>query len=176
PRANEDDAANAVSAGLAILDAIGGLDVKVAAPLQARVGIATGLVVVSDRISRAKTRTAEITGRMPNLAARLQSIARPGTVVIADSTRRITRGAFTYRDLGTLSLRGFAEPIQAWEVAQSQPTESRYQARLQGEPLPFVGRKSELAILIQSWAKARSGHGQVVEIIGEAGIGKSRLA
>jgi class 3 adenylate cyclase/tetratricopeptide (TPR) repeat protein len=174
PRATEDDAADAVSAGLAILDAVGRLDVAPEAPLQARVGVATGLVVVSERVSRAKDRTVELIGKMPNLAARLQSIARPGALVIADSTRRITRGRFTYNDLGRVSLKGFTKPVQAWEVTQSS-TASRYRARLQGEPLPFVGREGELEILVRSWGKARAGRGQVVEIIGEPGIGKSRL-
>jgi class 3 adenylate cyclase/tetratricopeptide (TPR) repeat protein len=175
PRATEDDAANAVSAGLAILDAVGRLDVAPEAPLQARVGIAAGLVVVSERVSRARDRTVELVGKMPNLAARLQSIARPGALVIADSTRRVTRGRFTYNDLGMVSLKGYTKPIQAWEVTQSSTIASRYRARLQGEPLPFVGREGELDILVRSWGKARAGRGQVVEIIGEPGIGKSRL-
>jgi class 3 adenylate cyclase/tetratricopeptide (TPR) repeat protein len=175
PRATEDDAASAVSAGLAILDAVGRLDVTPEAPLLARVGVATGLVVVSERVSRAKDRTVELVGKMPNLAARLQSIARPGALVIADSTRRITRGRFTYNDLGKVSLKGFTKPVQAWEVTQSSTTASRYRARLLGEPLPFVGREGELDILVRSWGKARAGRGQVVEIIGEPGIGKSRL-
>jgi predicted ATPase/class 3 adenylate cyclase len=175
PQANEDDAANAVSAGLAILDTIGSLDLALETPLQARVGIATGLVVVSDRISRANSRTTEIVGKTPNLAARLQSVAAPGRIVIADSTRRVTRGAFTYRDLGTISLKGFTKPLQAWEVASSGVAESRYRAHQQGEALPFVGRKHELDLLVRAWTDARVGNGQVIQLIGEAGIGKSRL-
>jgi class 3 adenylate cyclase/tetratricopeptide (TPR) repeat protein len=176
PQANEDDAVNAVNAGLAILDSIRDMDPALGASLQARVGIATGLVVVSDRVSRANNRATEIMGKMPNLAARLQSIARPGTVVIADSTRRVTRGTFSYRDLGSISLKGFTKPVQAWEVTQSGAAESRYSARAQGQTLPFVGRNRELDILIGNWTKAREGHGQVVQVIGEAGIGKSCLA
>ena len=175
PRANEDDAANAVTAGLAIIEAIRRIDVSREAPLQARVGIATGLVVVSDRVSLANKRRSQIVGKMPNLAARLQSVARPGTVVIADATRHVTRGAFTYRDLGPVALKGFGEPVQIWEVGQPNAEESRYRARLQGEPLTFVGRKRELDKLVERWTKARGGKGQVVHLIGEAGMGKSRL-
>jgi class 3 adenylate cyclase/tetratricopeptide (TPR) repeat protein len=175
PRANEDDAANAVTAGLAIIEAIGRIKVPQETPLHVRVGIATGLVVVSDRVSLRNKRSSQIVGEMPNLAARLQSVARPGTVVIADSTRRVTRGAFTYRDLGAVTLKGFKEPVQAWEIGQPNADESRYRARLQGEPLPFVGRKREFEALVERWARARDGSGQVVHLIGEAGIGKSRL-
>ena len=175
PLANEDDATNAVTAGLAMIDAIGRIKVPRETALQARVGIATGLVVVSDRVSLGNKRSSQIVGKMPNLAARLQSVARPGTVVIADSTRRVTRGAFTYRDLGAVALKGFKETVQAWEVGQPNVAESRYRARLQGEPLPFVGRKRELDSLVERWVKAREGQGQVVNLIGEAGIGKSRL-
>jgi class 3 adenylate cyclase/tetratricopeptide (TPR) repeat protein len=175
PRANEDDATNAVTAGLAIIEAIGCIKVPRETPLHARVGIATGLVVVSDRVSLRNKRSSQIVGEMPNLAARLQSVARPGTVVIADSTRRVTRGAFSYRDLGAVTLKGFKEPVQAWEVGQPNADESRYRARLQGEPLPFVGRKREFEALVERWIRARNGSGQVVHLIGEAGIGKSRL-
>ena len=175
PRANEDDAANAVTAGLAIIEAIDRIKVPREMPLQARVGIATGLVVVSDRVSLGNRRTSQIVGKMPNLAARLQSVARPGTVVISDSTRRVTRGAFTYHDLGPVALKGFREPVQAWEVGQLNAAESRYRARLQGDPLAFVGRKLELDQLVERWLKAREGSRQVVHLIGEAGIGKSRL-
>jgi class 3 adenylate cyclase len=175
PRANEDDAANAVTAGLAIIEAIRHIKVPRETPLQARVGIATGLVVVSDRVSLRNRRSSQIVGKMPNLAARLQSVARPGTVVIADSTRRVTRGVFTYHDLGAVTLKGFKEPVQAWEIGQPNADESRYRARLQGEPLAFVGRKRELDALIERWMRARDGKGQVVHLIGEAGMGKSRL-
>jgi class 3 adenylate cyclase/tetratricopeptide (TPR) repeat protein len=175
PRASEDDAPNAVTAGLAILDAIGRLDVPSQGRLQARVGIATGLVVVSDRVSRAKDRTVEIVGNVPNLAARLQSIARPGALVVADSTRQITRGRFSYHDLGMESLKGFTDPIQVWEVGQSSITGSRQPAHLHGEPLTFVGRDGELDMLARIWGKVRAGQGQVVKIIGDPGIGKSRL-
>jgi class 3 adenylate cyclase/tetratricopeptide (TPR) repeat protein len=175
PRANEDDAANAVSAGLAMLDAIRALNVALDPPLQVRVGIATGLVVISERIIRGDDRSVEIVGKMPNLAARLQSVARPGTVVIAESTRRVTRGLFTYRDLGAVPLKGFSQPVQVWEAMPSETAKSRFRARLQGAPAPFVGRQRELDRLVQGWAKARAGNGQVVWVIGEPGIGKSRL-
>jgi predicted ATPase len=133
------------------------------------------LVVVSGQANPGDARSAEIVGKMPNLAARLQSIAAPGTVTISDATRRVTRGQSTYRDLGAVPLRGFNRPVQAWVALQSRTVESRFRARLQGETSPFVGRKHELEILSGSWAKARVGDGQVVQVVGEPGIGKSRL-
>lgn len=175
PNADEDNAANAVNAGLDIVVAVREMDVATEVSLQARIGIATGLVLISDRISRANRRSTEIVGRIPNLAARLQSVARPDTVVISDATRRVTRGFFSYQDLGKVSLKGFAQPVQAWEVKASDAAVTRFQARLQGEPSPFVGRRAEFELLQRLWANARDGQGQVVEILGEPGMGKSRL-
>jgi class 3 adenylate cyclase/predicted ATPase len=175
PQANEDDAANAVRAGLELVASISGLDVQPEDGLQARVGIGTGLVVVHDPSSHGQARTTEAVGRMPNLAARLQSIARPNSVVIADSTRRVTRGMFIYNDLGRVLLKGFSNPVQAWEVVAPTTEVSRFQARLLGDPPPFVGRLPELDLLFERWQAARSGRGQVVQIIGDPGIGKSRL-
>jgi class 3 adenylate cyclase/predicted ATPase len=170
PRANEDDAANAVRAGLDLVASIGNLDIQGEDALKARVGIGTGLVVVHDN-----TRTTEAVGRMPNLAARLQSVARPSSVVIADSTRRVTRGMFVYNDLGRMSLKGFSYPVQVWEVVAPTTDVSRFQARLLGDPPPFVGRLPELDLLFERWHTARCGRGQVVQIIGDPGMGKSRL-
>jgi class 3 adenylate cyclase/tetratricopeptide (TPR) repeat protein len=175
PRADEDDAANAVRAGLDLVATISGLDVRPENPLQIRVGIGTGLVVVHDRSSSGNARTTEAVGRMPNLAARLQSVARPNSVVIADSTRRVTRGMFAYNDLGRMSLKGFSHPVQVWEATAPTTDVSRFRARLLGDPPPFVGRQSELDLLSERWREARSGEGRVVQIIGDPGIGKSRL-
>lgn len=175
PHADEDDAANAIRAGIELLERIRGLDPALVPPLQGRVGIATGLVVVSGQANPGDARSAEIVGKMPNLAARLQSIADPGSVTISNATRRVTRGQFTYRDLGAVPLKGFSRPVQAWVALPARTVESRFRARLQGAASPLVGRKRELDMLAGSWAKARAGHGQVVQVVGEPGIGKSRL-
>src|SRR6202035_3706667 len=114
PQAHEDDAERAVRAGLELVTAVGSL--KTHAPLQTRVGIATGLVVVGDLTGSGEAQERGIVGETPNLAARLQGIAQPGTVVIAPSTRRLTGGHFDYRQLGGLALKGFDEPVSAWQV------------------------------------------------------------
>jgi len=176
PRADEDDAANAVNAALEIVAAVRELERERAIALEARAGIASGLVVLRGRVSRSRQRTVEVVGRILNLASRLQSAAQPGAVLIADATRKVTRGFFTYRDLGPIALRGFPQPMQAWEVEQSNAAVSRFQARLLGQRTPFVGRRAEFDVLAKHWAKSRKGRGQMVELIGEAGMGKSRLA
>ncbi|WP_158258694.1 AAA family ATPase [Rhodopila globiformis] len=176
PHAHEDDAATAVYAAFDILDAVRTMDADAEMPLQIRIGIATGLVTVRDRVSRANRRMAEITGRIPNLAARLQSVAQPGTIMISDETRRVTRGLFNYEDAGSLSLKGFTQPVRAWRVTGPDTAISRFHARLQGEPTPFVGRQPELGKLLRIWRRMLAGEGQVVQVIGDAGIGKSRLA
>jgi class 3 adenylate cyclase/tetratricopeptide (TPR) repeat protein len=175
PRADEDDAANAVNSALDIVGAVRELERERQIALEARVGIASGLVVLRGRVSRSRQRTVEVVGRILNLASRLQSTAPPGAVLISDATRKVTRGFFNYRDLGAVSLRGFPEPVRAWQVEESNPAVSRFQARLIGQPTPFVGRRAELKALEACWAKAQRGKGQVVELIGEAGMGKSRL-
>jgi class 3 adenylate cyclase/tetratricopeptide (TPR) repeat protein len=175
PRADEDDAANAVNSALDIVGAVRELERERHVALEARVGIASGLVVLRGRVSRSRQRTVEVVGRILNLASRLQSAAPPGAVLIADATRKVTRGFFNYRDLGAVNLRGFPEPVRAWQVEESNPAVSRFQARLIGQPTPFVGRRAELKALAACWAKAQKGRGQVVELIGEAGLGKSRL-
>ena len=175
PHADEHDAANAVRAGLALLEAVRTLDLQANASLEVRIGVATGLVVVSDLVSRGEVREAGIVGDTPNLAARLQSIARPGTVIIAESTWRLTRGLFNCRNLGALVLKGFPDPVRALEVAEATGVGTRSHARLREETTPFVGRQREVATLLQLWAQARAGRGQVVLISGEPGIGKSRL-
>ncbi len=175
PHANEDDAANAVNAALEIVAAVRELERDRQIVLEARAGIASGLVVLRGRVSRSRQRTVEVVGRILNLASRLQSAAEPGSVLIADATRKVTRGFFHYRDLGPISLRGFPQPMQAWEVEQSNAAVSRFQARLIGQRTPFVGRRAEFDALAKRWAKAQTGRAQVVELIGEAGMGKSRL-
>src|ERR1700674_4135139 len=136
PQAHEDDAEQAVRAGLALIDAVG--ELQAPERLQVRIGIATGLVVVGDLIGAGSAQEQTIVGETPNLAARLQALAEPGTVVIASSTRRLTGGLFEYRDLGTVTLKGFAENVPAWQVLGASAIESRFEA-LRTATMPLVG-------------------------------------
>jgi class 3 adenylate cyclase len=175
PRADEHDAERAVRAGLALVEAVAGLDTAAGMPLQVRVGIATGLVVVGDLIGEGEARERGVVGETPNLAARLQALAAAGTVVIAPSTRRLTGGLFDYEDLGAVEIRGLAMPIIASRVLRESAAESRFEA-LRAARTPLVGRDEELALLQRRWQQAKTGDGCVVLISGEPGIGKSRLA
>ncbi|HZA67038.1 MAG TPA: AAA family ATPase, partial [Geminicoccaceae bacterium] len=175
PRAHEDDAERAVRSGLAIAEAVAALAPLTDVRLQARVGIATGMAVVGDLIGEGASRGAAVVGDVPNLAARMQVIAAPNTVVISDSTRRLVGGLFELDDVGPQRLKGFAEPLAVWRVAGESRIEDRFEA-LHGERLtPLVGREQELALLLARWERAKEGEGQVVLLSGEPGIGKSRL-
>src|SRR5207248_5775672 len=161
--------------GLGIIDAIGRLDVK-SVKLQARVGIATGLVVVGDLIGEGSAQEQSVVGETPNLAARLQSQAEPDAVVIAAGTRRLVGDLFDYHDLGAVEVKGIAAPVPAWQVLRPSIVASRFEA-LRGSALtPLVGRDEEIDLLLRRWARAKAGDGQVVLISGEAGLGKSRIA
>ena len=173
PQAHEDDAERAVQAGLELTAAIG--DLKTHATLQTRVGIATGLVVVGDLIGSGEAQERGIVGETPNLAARLQGIAGPNTVVIAESTRRLLGNLFELEDLGAKDLKGIAGPARAWAALRASSVESRFEALHVGSLAALVGREEELELLLRRWSKARTGEGQVVLLSGEAGIGKSRL-
>jgi class 3 adenylate cyclase/predicted ATPase len=174
PRAHEDDAERAVRAGLGVVGAVGGLDVE-SVNLQARVGIATGLVVVGDLIGEGSAQEQSVVGETPNLAARLQALAEPNAVVIAAGTRRLVGDLFEYRDLGAVEVRGIAGPVPAWQVLRPSVVASRFEA-LRGSALSrLVGRDEEIELLLRRWARAKSGGGQVVLISGEPGIGKSRI-
>ena len=176
PRADEHDAERAVRAALKLVEKVAGLDTVAAAPLQVRVGIATGLVVVGDLIGEGASQEQAVVGETPNLAARLQALAEPGAVVIAPSTRRLTGGLFDYVDLGAVELKGLGAPVMASRVVRGSAAESRFEA-LHGRDLtPLVGRDEELALLQRRWQQAKAGEGRVVVLIGEPGIGKSRLA
>ena len=175
PRAHEDDAERAVRAGLGIIGAVGRLDVK-SVKLQARVGIATGLVVVGDLIGEGSAQEQSVVGETPNLAARLQTLAEPNAVVIAAGTRRLVGDLFDYRDLGAVEAKGIAGPVPAWQVLRPSAVESRFEA-LRGSALtPLVGRDEEIDLLLRRWARAKAGDGQVVLVTGEPGLGKSRIA
>jgi class 3 adenylate cyclase/predicted ATPase len=174
PRAHEDDAERAVRAGLGALDAVRRLDVN-SVTLQARIGIATGLVVVGDLIGEGSAREQSVVGETPNLAARLQALAEPDAVVIAAGTRRLVGDLFDYRDLGAIEVKGIAEPVPAWQVLRPSVVASRFEA-LRGAALThLVGRDEEIDLLLRRWSRAKTGEGQVALLSGEAGIGKSRL-
>ena len=173
PQAHEDDAERAVRAGLELIGAVGAL--RSNAPLQTRVGIATGLVVVGDLIGAGASQEQAIVGETPNLAARLQGVAEPNMVVIAGSTRRLLGRLFELEDLGARDLKGIPEPVYAWAALRPSPVESRFEALHASGVTTLVGREEELELLLRRWARAKSGEGQVVLFSGEAGIGKSRL-
>jgi class 3 adenylate cyclase/predicted ATPase len=174
PQAHEDDAERAVRAGLGLVDAVGRLDVKFA-HLQARVGVATGLVVVGDLIGEGSAQEQAVVGGTANLAARLQTLAEPDTVVIAANTRRLLGDLFEYQDLGAVEVKGIPGSVPAWRALRPSAVASRFEA-LHGAALaPLVGRNEEIDLLLRRWARAKAGDGQVVLISGEPGIGKSRL-
>jgi class 3 adenylate cyclase/predicted ATPase len=175
PRAHEDEAERAVRAGLALAEAVGWLASPSGAPLAARVGIATGLVMVGERVGEGAAKEQTVVGETPNLAARLQALAAPGSVVISQATRRLVGGLFELAELGPLRLKGFAEPLAAWRVAGEGRAEDRFEALHGAHLTPLVGREHELGILLERWAWAKDGDGQVVLLGGEPGIGKSRL-
>src|SRR5262245_45768779 len=175
PHSHEDDAERAVRAGLEITGAVARLETRAPEPLKVRAGIATGLVVVGDLIGSGEAQERGILGETPNLAARLQSIAEPNRLVIAESTRRLLGTLFELEDLGSHSLKGLAGPARAWAAIRPSTVEGRFEA-LHGQNLTaLVGREEELEILLRRWQRARGREGQVVLVSGEAGIGKSRL-
>ena len=175
PQAQEDDAERAVRAGLEVVAAVPSLKASAGADLQCRIGLATGLVVVGDLVGRGEAQERGIVGETPNLAARLQSLAGPGDVVISQSTRRLVGNLFDFRDLGTVKVKGFSEPVQAWKALRSSAAESRFEALHSTALSPLVGREEELELLLRRWGRAKAGDGQVVLMSGEPGIGKSRL-
>ena len=167
PQAHEDDAERAVRAGLELVAAVGAL--KTHAPLQTRVGIATGLVVVGDLIGSGASQEQAIVGETPNLAARLQGVAEPNSVVIAESTRKLVGNLFELEDLGAKDLKGIAGPVRAWAALRPASVESRFEALHASGLTELVGREEELELLLRRWSKAKTGEGQVVLLSGEAG-------
>ncbi|MDF2997188.1 MAG: adenylate cyclase [Xanthobacteraceae bacterium] len=172
PQAHEDDAERAVSTGLELVDAIGQL--LAPEPLQVRIGIATGVAVVGNLVGSGGAPERDIVGETPNLAARLQTLAEPNSAMICPTTRRLLGDLFEYKDFGTVALRGFAEPVGVAQVLRSSALESRFEAFHAAALTPLVGREEEIALLMESWAQAKDGQGQVVLLSGEPGIGKSR--
>ena len=175
PLAHEHDAEHAVQAGLALVEAAPQLTTAAGVPLQVRVGIATGLVVVGDLIGAGAAQEQAVVGETPNLAARLQALAEPGAVVIADGTRRLLGNLFELKDLGARDLKGIAGPARAWAALRARSVGSRFDALHTTGLTALVGREEESELLLRRWSRAKTGEGQVVLLSGEAGIGKSRL-
>ena len=175
PRAHEEDAERAVRAGLEIAAVVARLETRPKETLKVRIGIATGIVVVGDIVGQGSAQEQAVVGETPNLAARLQALAEPGTVVIAESTRRLLGGAFELKSLGPQVLKGFDAPVPAWMALREAENVSRFEASRSKSMTPFVGREHEVALLLDRWREASEGEGQVALISGEAGIGKSRI-
>ena len=174
PSAHEDDAERAVRAGLEIVAAVARLETRAPEALQIRIGVATGLVVI-DLIGQGPAQEHSAVGDTPNLAARLQSIAQPGTIVVSEQVRRLVGGGFDYEDLGELTLKGIAPHTHGYRILGVSETAGRFEAATHGGLAALVGRHSEVSLLQDRWAQVVEGTGQVVCLSGEAGIGKSRL-
>ena len=175
PQAHEDEAERAVRAGLQLTAAVATLKTTTGETLAARVGIATGLVVVGEIMGEQEARERAVVGETPNLAARLQGLAAPGGVVISEHTRRLVGDLFVYQELGGTHLKGFAEPVRAWTVVGEGVAESRFDAQHPASMTPLIGRDQELALLLDRWQRTKEGEGEVVLLSGEPGIGKSRI-
>lgn len=179
PRAHEDEAERAVRSGLAVMDAIRNLNTDMGRregiDLAVRIGIATGVVVVGDLIGEGVSEERTVVGATPNLAARLQSLADRNAMVISDETHQLLGWQFECLDLGETEIKGFSEPIRAWRVIGPSQIQSRFEAKIGSRAAPLVGRRHEMACLVDRWRDAKEGEGQVVFISGEPGIGKSRL-
>ena len=176
PEAHEYEAEQAVRAGLAILAVVGSLRVSSGIPLQARAGIATGVVVVGEQMGSADVLPAVAIGKTPDLAAQMQAAASPGEVVIAGSTRRLVGRMFDCRALGAHEVKELPQPVEAWQVRGEAAGVSRFEARRVGALSPLVGRQEEMDLLRRRWNQAELGEGRVVLLSGEPGIGKSRIA
>ena len=174
PHAHEEDAERALRAGLALVERIGRLECR-ETTLSVRIGIATGIVVVGDLIGHGSAQERGVVGETPNLAARLQAMAKPGSVLSDDTTRRLVGELFECRDLGAVEVKGLPAPVRAWEVAGLSTIDNRFEALHATRLTPLIGRDEELGLLLRCWERAKAGEGQVVLVSGEAGIGKSRL-
>jgi class 3 adenylate cyclase len=175
PRAHEDDAERAARAGIALIEAVGELRRERDVELKVRIGISTGLVIVGELIGEGDARERGVIGDTPNMAARLQALAEPDTIVVSESTRRLLGRAFELKALGLRELKGFKAPVPAWSVMHEIENVTRFEASRSEAMTPFVGREHEMGILIDCWRDATAGEGQVALLSGEAGIGKSRI-
>ena len=174
PHAFEDAAERAVRAALAIGAEVGRIKRPDEIGLQTRIGIATGLVVVGEIVGVGSAQERTIVGETPNLAARLQALAEPEGILVSETTRNLLGALFELEATGKNELKGFARPVSAWRVRGEATTESRFAAIRTGGRVPLVGRAHEMGLLLDRWRLARSGEGQIVTLVGEAGIGKSR--
>jgi predicted ATPase/class 3 adenylate cyclase len=175
PQAHEDDAERAVRAGLAMVLAVAALRPRPDLSLASRIGIATGLVVVGDMVGQGVSEERAVSGETPNLAARLQALAEPDTVVISAGTHALVEGLFICEDLGPQSLKGISKPVGGYRVREETVARSRFEAAASRGLMPLVGREHEIGLLEERWQQATEGDGQVVLLTGEAGIGKSRI-
>jgi class 3 adenylate cyclase len=173
PQAHEDDAERAVRAGLAVIEAV--RQVSIPELLQVRVGLATGVAVVGDLIGSGSAQEQAVVGETPNLAARLQALAGSDQLVIPENTRRLVGDLFEYENLGEVEVKGLTVPVRAFHVLRESQVRSRFEALRTGET-PLIGREEEVELLTRRWEQAKAGHGCVVLISAEPGIGKSRLA
>jgi class 3 adenylate cyclase/predicted ATPase len=173
PQAHEDDPERAVRAALELIETNWAL--KTRRSSQTRVGIATGLVIVGDITDAKGVHERGVIGETPNVAAQLQAIAEPDTVIIAESTRRLLGNLFELDDLGTKDLKGIAAPVRVWTALRQSRAAGRFEAFHATGLTALVGREEELELLLRRWSRAKAGEGQVVLLSGEAGIGKSRL-
>lgn len=176
PHAHEDDAERAVRAGQAIMQAMTGMKAPSGNRLSARAGIATGLVVVGDLVGEGAAQEEAVVGDTPNLAARVQGLAEPGQVVVAEGTRSLLGNVFELTDLGGQQLKGIEGETAAYAISGERAAESRFEARSAGDVSEMVGRDHELALMEERWSRAKAGEGQLVLLSGEAGIGKSRIS
>ena len=175
PRAHEDDAERSVRASLAAIEAIRTIGLERGHTLEVRIGIATGSVVVGEIMGEGEARERGVVGETPNLAARLQAVASPGSIVVSATTQRLLGRVFQLHDLGPQPIKGLTDPVPAWSVVRDGGNASRFEARQAERVTPFVGRDQEVALLVDRWRDAQQGEGQVVLLSGEAGIGKSRI-
>jgi len=175
PRAHEDDAERAIRSAIGLISAVGALQTKTVKPLQVRVGIATGLVVVGDVVGEGAAQEKAVVGETPNLAARLQDIAGPNGIVISPATRDLTGNQFEFEDLGPQVLKGINKPVHGWKVIRERPVETRFQASHSERMGALLGREQEAELLLERWRRASLGEGQLVILSGHAGIGKSRI-
>ncbi len=178
PYAHEDDPQRAVRTGLEILAAMGDLRKRLeqdkGIQLAIRVGIHTGLVVVGEMGSQGRQEQLAL-GETPNIAARIQGLAEPNALVISDATSRLVQGYFVCQDLGVQTLRGVPQPLQVYRVIRESGVHSRLDVAQTRGLTPLVGRESEVTLLLERWQQVKAGHGQVVLLSGDGGIGKSRL-
>jgi class 3 adenylate cyclase/tetratricopeptide (TPR) repeat protein len=178
PHAHEDDAQRAVRTGLGIIEAVGALNTRLEQDkgigLAVRLGIHTGLVVVGEMGSQGRQEQLAL-GQVPNVCSRIQGLAAPNTIAMSEATYRLVQGYFACQDLGAQTLRGVTESMRLYQVLGESGATSRLDVAQPGGLTPLVGRESEVTLLLERWAQARAGHGQVVLLTGDAGIGKSRL-